>query len=412
MIYALERNVHRHEVHLDSPLPHYGTRLEKFTISGWAPPAVTSVMIGGTDGLVEIVRTEPRPDVTAYLRSVGASCTHDIHGFTIEVPAGTYEVYAVDQDGDQKLQSSVIFNKDETVVFGGGKWLFLNDSNRVQEQAEGTIDGRDIILVWDSYLDKITDLSNRLGFEWCYSIAPSKELIVPELSPFSVSDNNLLNQFIRKSRYGHKYVCSIDELRDLANISYWPGDTHWTSVGGAISSKDVLRHFNIENDINPLKPVEFHMQPGDLGLKLRGLYEAPYAHLVYQKSVRKIYEAYAPGGNTGQLMIYESDEEAAKGTLLVSGGSSFAYMHRFLAPWFKRTYFLHGTGRIDPALVEEIKPTHVLLQNNSRFMISHRDNGEFCTMGDLIDVTKLAGAGPSGVKAYDDVVSARTSGPH
>ncbi|WP_143542919.1 hypothetical protein [Cereibacter azotoformans] len=404
MVYAVQKTRKAQDIHLDQPTQHYGQKAQLLSISGWARRDVKKILIRFNKFTISCDKLRERPDVSTRFRNAGIQIEDDYHGFSVAAPLASCTVHSVDQSGNEKLQWTIDVVQVPNVSLGGSGWLFLSNSNSLREQADGTADMAPSISAWDRYLDKFSALADEVGAKWCYCIAPSKELIKPDLAPFKVSDQNGLVQFLNGSRHRSKFVCPIDELKLSSSVSYWGGDTHWSSVGAAIASRDVLRYFGVPHELEPYANIEMRMQGGDLGNKLMGAYKALYPHLSYKQPYKVKHTAYRKGGNTGQLSIMQSERPDVDGTLLVSGGSSFVYMERFLAPWFKTTYFLHGTGRMDPALMREIKPTHVMLQNNSRFMIVHPDKGEFCDVAKLIDVKKLVGSEPSGLKAYDRAV--------
>lgn len=404
MVLALSRQNHGNLVILEKPEPHFRREGSLLKIGGWAFPEVKKIVIRFESFTITCEKKLQRRDVSSYLSHEEIKFLDDIHGFDISAPTESCSIYSVDQSENETLQWTITVVTPPDVSLGRAGWLFLKNSNSLEEQAEGSADMAQAIADWDAYLDKFAALADSEGINWCFCIAPSKELVVPELSPFSVSETNGLAQFLSRSRYGLRYVCPIDELRSFWSISYWGGETHWSSIGAAIVSRDVLNYFGIKHNLNPFFPIEMKIESGDLGDKLLGAYKAPCPHLHYEEPYCIEYKAYENGGNTGQLLIMKSGRSDANGTLLVSGGSSFKTMLPFIAPWFTRTYFLHATGRMDPELLQEIRPTHVLLQNNSRFMINHLDKGEFCNIASLIDLKSIDPQRKSNVKLYEMAV--------
>lgn len=410
MVHAIRITQHDTSVFLDKPKSGLFRNLDAIYFSGWAVPSVVEVQIEFPTHRVTVSKTVSRADVTAHLGRVGLKTSSDFHGFAVRTEAQPFQVHALFEDGTRQLQFVGEVESPENVMLGANGWLFLSSSNGILEQAAGTFDAAPGIKVWDDYLERFDALAQDMQIQWRFCIAPSKELIVPELAPFPVSDKNFLSVFLEKSRFREFMSCPIENFKNYRNITYWPCDTHWTEVGAAFAVKDILERFNINHDLDPKTGVNFEISIGDLNEKILGQHSAATAKLAYEKNYKLLFDNYAGvGGNTGRFMVWESHEKHASGTLFVSGGSSFLLMFKFIAPWFKRVVFLHGTGRIDIDLLRDISPTHVLLQNNSRFMPTHFDGGEFSDLSKLLNPAQMNKNWQSGY-AYYDRIAARCLG--
>lgn len=406
MVHALRVSKLGHDVYLDNPTSGLLDTLGILNFSGWATADVISIQVKFHSHEISAEKKIRRPDVTDYLTRIAGSPGHDIHGFSFATEARPFEVFACFSDGRTEKQYVGDIGSPTNVSRGRSNWLFLNSSNGILEQADGTFDAAPAIAQWDNYLQNFDGLARELGANWCFSIAPSKELVVSDLSPFNVVKDNFLSKFLAGSRYRNFFSCPMSDLVRLRAVSYWPGDTHWSDVGAAIGVKDILKKFSIFDDIDPSSGINFVDQPGDLKAGLLGLHDAIYPELPYARTARLAFDNYmVAGGNTGRFMIWESDEDVANGTLFVSGGSSFHWMWKYITPWFKRTVFIHGTGRVDPQLLYEIAPTHIVLQNNSRFMSSHPDGGNFAALKNLLNPVHMSAAYACGYPYYDRIAA-------
>jgi hypothetical protein len=407
MVHAIRITRHGTDVFLDMPKSGLFRDLDALAFSGWAVPSVTEVQIEFPTHRVAVSKTLMRPDVTAHLGRIGVETSDDCHGFAVLTEAQPFQVYALFQDGTRKLQLAGEVEAPDNVMLGANGWLFLSSSNGILEQAAGTFNPAPGLKVWDDYLERFDVLAQEMQIQWRFCIAPSKELIVPELAPFPVSDNNFLAVFLRRSRFAEFMSCPIDQFKRYSNISYWPSDSHWSDVGAAIAAKDVLHRFGRTNTVVPNIGVEFSIGIGDLSDKLLGQHDAAFPGIsVQSENINLKFDNYAVlGGNTGRFMIWESDDAGAEGTLFISGGSSFHWMSKFLTPSFKRTVFLHGTGRIDVSLLKEVAPTHVLLQNNSRFMSVHPDEGNFSNLSEMLNPAQMNANWRSGYSYYDRIAA-------
>ncbi|WP_347917647.1 hypothetical protein [Paracoccus marcusii] len=406
MVHAIRITRHGTDVFLDKPKSGLFRDLDALAFSGWAVPSVTEVQIEFPTHRVAVSKTLMRPDVTAHLGRIGVETSDDCHGFAVLTEAQPFQVYALFQDGTRKLQLAGEVEAPDNVMLGANGWLFLSSSNGILEQAAGTFNPAPGLKVWDDYLERFDMLAQEMQIQWRFCIAPSKELIVPELAPFPVSDSNFLAVFLRKSRFREFMSCPMESFKNFRSITYWPCDTHWTEIGAAFAVKDILESFNISHDLDPTKGVDFKITIGDLSEKMLDQHSAATATLSYEKNYRLLFDNYAGiGGNTGRFMIWESNEQRASGTLFVSGGSSFLLMFKFIAPWFKKVVFLHGTGRVDVELLADISPTHVLLQNNSRFMPSHFDNGDFSSLANMLNPAQMNENWQSGYSYYDRIAA-------
>ena len=407
MVHAIRITRHSTDIYLDAPKSGVFRSLGAIAFSGWAVPSVNEVQIEFPTYRVAVSKTLMRPDVTAHLGRTGIETFNDCHGFAVLTETQPFQVYALFQDGTRRLQLAGEVESPNNVMLGANGWLFLSSSNGILEQAAGTFNPAPGIRVWDEYLEKFDALAKEMNIQWQFCIAPSKELIVPELAPFPVSDNHFLATFLKNSRFRDFFSCPIDQFKKYSNISYWPADSHWSDVGAAIAVKDILRRFGRHNFIQPNIGVEFSIGVGDLSDKLLGQHESAFPGIpVKNENVELVYDNYASiGGNTGRFMIWDSSDVEAEGTLFVSGGSSFGWMSKFLVSSFKRTVFLHATGRIDAELLAEVSPTHVLLQNNSRFMPNHFDQGHFSKLENIINPLLINEEKKAGYAYYDRVAA-------
>lgn len=406
MLRTCEVTRHSNEIFLDSPVSGYFENDTLFRLFGWARPSVAKILIKYDDLNIYVGKTISRKDVTSYFADNNLGFETDVHGFVAKIPMVSFKVFSVDFSGAETLNYSVVCRERPDIAFGASRWLFLTTSNNVINQAKGTVQVESAAKQWNGYLEKVSKFSDENRTKWCFCISPGKELVVPHLAPFPVLEDNSFARLLGKLNYRENIVYPLAELKSSSHISYVSGDTHWTDIGAAIAAKEVLEYFEIENDVDPFARITFQKKRGDLDEHLKGDCFSLKPRFSNPLQADLIYDGYSKYANTGQFLVWRSKKDNGGRKLFVSGGSSFrGYLYKFIIPYFDETYFFHGTGVMDDELVREIKPTHILLQNNSRFMTRAPANGNFSRIKDSLQADLLVKENPSGLKYFDGVVA-------
>ena len=407
MAFILKWEHHNKDVLIiDSPQDRYFDAETGMIIRGWAIPEVKNIHFQFKAKQISIEKTVERTDVSHHFGEIGIDFENDFHGFHVELDIDSFECLVEFVDGSMQLALKASVVNEPDVLIGKLEWLFLNsDNNKNVALAQGLIDVKTPASKWDDYFSKVDKLTRSMNAKWVFALIPSKEIILSSLAPFGVSDKNFLIEFLELTLRKDDLICPIKTLKKYGIVSYSPGDTHVTDVGAAIIVQEILSKLEIENDLNPFAPVAFFPEIGDLGDKLLDTYSSITPHLEFQKKVRLVFDNYRrSGGNRGRLMVFESTEEYASGTIFVSGGSTFHRLQKFLTPWFKRTVFFHGTGLIDEGLIREVNPTHVLLLNGDRFMATYPGD-QWIKLKDDLHLELIDLNENSGYRYYDEILS-------
>ncbi|WP_133251287.1 hypothetical protein [Pokkaliibacter plantistimulans] len=364
-------------------------------------PEVKEIIIKTSENSFSISKDVLRRDVTNFFKKKGINFINEKHGFQEFINPEWMEIYAKKGSGEIVKCATMYIEEIKTIDVGVGDWLYLDAANRSRDQAAGKLDLSLAAKVWNLYFRDMQSYLDSKNISWCFVIAPGKELVLPEYAPYPVVENNSFRGFFNKFDLKNKIICPIDELKLYGIFSYWHGESHWNDIGAAIACKKVLDYLNVENDLNPLEGISIAgPAQGDLGKKLSFYKSRPSLVIKQKYKFNKNFDNEI--GNTGRLIIYTSNEIFAKGVLLVVGDSFSHWMLKFLAPFFEKTIFFHGVARADKEFIASTGATHVIFQNNSRFLHSYPENEQYLEKF-LKEKATLLGRESSGIEFYEEV---------
>ncbi|HAX7840068.1 TPA: hypothetical protein OR109_003135 [Escherichia coli] len=251
---------------------------------------------------------------------------------------------------------------------GKSGWLFLdNDTNRSVDQFTGKklISNTDLIKYMD-FFSAIDGLSNKLNFSWCYSISPGKEFIFHDYHPNVLGNINPMIQILNLCV--SNVICPIDDLFESRELSYWKGDTHWTDYGALLACMQIFNFFNIDVK-GVFDSISFKISKsyGDLGSKLIPPIESDKLSYIDSKSFMIFNNGII---NHGRISIYENSKAKTSYNCVIFGDSFSVSMCPWLALVFKKVTWIYSAGSVDKQILEYEKPDYVILQCNSRFLLT------------------------------------------
>ena len=346
-------------------------------LRGWVlfePGEQVKVMIRAQSGEFSYELTESRPDIVReFLHQDPESHPCLMCGFTAEFDFTKERVdlgFCV--NGDTYWVCSIHIVEKPKVEEGEEGWLFLhNDNNSSVDQYTGQrLLNAGELNAWDNYFDNIRGLSKELGFSWAFLLVPAKEFIFPNYYPFKRAMRTPVDQFLEKFENTAPIVWPQQALTDDRELTYWKGDTHWTDYGAAVGARAVLSSFGFKC-FERWDAVRYVIKPrlGDLGSKLNP--PKMYSVTTADFSAMPIWQIFDNQvHNHGRIRVFECPDPESQSICVLFGDSFSVALIPWLIPFFRRFVFVHTAASVDSSILQAEKPTHVIFQTNSRFIIS------------------------------------------
>lgn len=346
-------------------------------LRGWVlfePGDLVKVMVRTQSGEFSYELTQPRPDVVKKILNQDPAfhpCLTCGFSANLDFAKEGMDLGFCVNDEPYWVCNIKIVEKPKIEV-GEEGWIFLhNDNNDSVDQYTGQrLLSTSELRAWEDYFDSIKTLSNELGFSWSFLIAPAKEFIFPNYYPFKRAARTSIDQFLEKFQSTQPIVWPQQVLSDDREMTYWKGDTHWTDFGAAVGARATLSSFGF-NRFERWDKVRYAIKPrlGDLGNKL-------IPHKTYSVAVAdcdamsswKIFDNQIH--NHGRIRIYECPNPESEHVCILFGDSFSVALVPWLTPFFRRLVYVHTAGSIVSSILQSEKPTHVIFQTNSRFIIS------------------------------------------
>lgn len=361
------QNTHQVKFSIDSPRDAvvFCDANNFIRIKGWVVDPLQPLPILVVDGerTWELRPTIDRPDV-AKAHGLSNTCC----GFEIYIEAAASCKIGIRND------SSIVWlvtleAELSCVVEGKDNYLFLeHDSNRSSAQYLGQllIDKANMDQ-WHDYFAYALQETSASNIDFRFMLAPGKEYIFPEHYPYLRGGATPTDQFL--NHFGHhRYVLNpLLALHKQRNYSYSKIDTHWTHYGASIAARFFCESIDV-NFIDPEYDYKFRPSTGDLGNKLFPNAIEYLPHFDEESISRsRIFENRIP--NRGRLHIYENLHVSGNNVLIVFGDSFSMLLVPQLIKTFKRVVHVFSGADIDWEIVRHEKPTHILAEITSRFLI-------------------------------------------
>lgn len=351
-------------------------------ISGWVvghtsiPEAV--MKISGLDYRASVDLSRPDVSKAVFGESTEQPDENHLYGFRIDTGLALNSVISFElgfvAENEVYWLGTYIFEENTKVLKGKDEWLFLeNDTNDSVGQYTGRVEiAFDERSAWKLHLATLENLSAAEGFSWSFLISPAKEYVLRDYYPYEIARNNVPAQFLDMFDGNRKIIYPIKILADNKELAYWRGDTHWTDYGAYLAFKEVIKSFDLDlSEFERKNEIQYQIisAEGDLSEKLTPSKVFPniklasalrYKNMVYDNCVRY-------GGN---IAIYENESPVSQSTIVIFGSSSSYVLGHYLSLYFKRVVRVHSAASVDLEILKLERPEYVLLQSNSRFLIT------------------------------------------
>ncbi len=352
---------------------------EGLLVQGWllsdSKSPISLVILNGVK-FIELPISSPRNDVISKVLGDSSENHPQLYcGFSEKVKL-RHPVFSIGvvQDGHfTQLLSGSVEGKFQ-VLKGEGDWLFLdNDTNKSVEQHTGKLKlSRITQLQWKDYLNSLDRYARSNSMSVCLLIAPSKEMVYEKFYPHKLSKDSPVNKLAELVPDTLNFVFPVKDLQNLELRSFRVCDTHWTLHGAKLASQLVTTQLTAKN-LNYLQVFEgdkyrARQVSGDLGSKLyppQFHEEDSLVSFNYRQKV--IFDNNIE--NFGRVICIFNSEALIEKSLLLFGSSSSYTMFHYISRLYRNVTFVHTAGSIDHEVIEFVKPDHMCLQTNARFVV-------------------------------------------
>jgi len=257
----------------------------------------------------------------------------------------------------------------EKVQFGKSGHLFLdNDHNKSVAQFTGhELISDDNISSWKKYFSKLNEYTSNCNSKHFFTLAPAKELVLPQYYPHKKSDITPVEQFLIHF-HDEDIIYPKDALSDAGDSTYSKHDTHWTDFGAGVATNYILSRIGISlNDPFPF-PYRFIKSIGDLGIKISKttIQEIMKADFSSARSL-KIFDNKI--NNRGLIQVYHNPTSAIEKSVVVFGDSFSHNMIPYFVNAFSRVVFVLSGANVDYDILNNERPDFVICELTTRFLV-------------------------------------------
>lgn len=208
-------------------------------------------------------------------------------------------------------------------------------------------------------------------------LIPEKTSTLSQLLPFSIEAPARLSSLLRVG----VAATAIPGFLDVAALMPDDGAADWRrrtnshlgTLGCLRVFQAVLRHLGLEAPEVPL--VRRTTLQGDIGMRFPGLVDVSWEPEEVGPFAAKpdIRIEHPRGGNQGAEVTSHNLDAPIARRVLVFGNSYFGqptepqYLSWWFTRWFRDFHF-HWKGSLDPELMAELKPGHLICQTIERFL--------------------------------------------
>lgn len=336
-------------------------------LSGWALYNKKSVeiVIRHHHGEWVFKCSSPRPDVLKNIKiDAEEKC-----GFLIPITfSGSFDVGFIVDDG-VAWGARVDINPAAKVQFGNSGHLFLdNDTNNSVAQFTGQeLISDESISLWAEYFSTLNSFFGSSQTKHILTLAPSKELVLPQYYPHKKADITPVEQFLVHF-HKEKIIYPKEALSDAGNSTYSKQDTHWTEFGAGIAANHILGKIGV-----PLKdpfPFKFRIikATGDLGVKIskstiQDLMIADFSPAM------KLCEFDNKINNRGRVKIYQNPHAVIKQNIILFGDSFSNSLAPYFVNAFSRVVHVLSGASVDYDILKHEQPDLVICELTTRFLL-------------------------------------------
>jgi len=334
------------------------------TISGWVfhQGGGPLALFFDDETLGVFIADAERPDVVITHPAAPLRC-----GFHQTIPAGQRLLLGAQIDGSVHWVVEVSFPARGMVLKGQDGYLFLDhDSNQGVNQYRGLLLMSDNCLrQWGAALNRNRDVMAKLGGQFCFVLAPTKEWVFPDRYPHARGELTTVDQFLSKFGGDADVLFPLDALRAERHLTYSKTDTHWTEWGASLAAVEVGKRMGL----NWEWPARYEVTraAGDLGKKLRPpVTESFWTLAPSMKTPKRIF--FSGIDIRGEISVFRGKEGSRPGTVLIFGDSFSTSVVKYLAGLFERVIHVFSGADVDYRIVEHVRPDYLIVVLTTRFM--------------------------------------------
>jgi len=267
---------------------------------------------------------------------------------------------------------------DESTIVGKEGFLFLyRGTNDLLEQYEPRPQDAETAARWVALIAKRRGFVRAAGPTFLQMLIPEKTSSLSHLLPFSIKAPTRLSSLLREGMA----AAAVPDFLDVAALmpvegaaEWWRRtDSHLSTLGCLRVFQGVLGHLGLEAPEVPL--VRRTTLQGDIGMRFPGLVDVSWEPEEVGPFAAKpdIRIEHPRGGNQGTEVTSHNPDAPVARRVLVFGNSYFGqptgpqYLSWWFTRWFRDFHF-HWKGNLDPAVMAQLQPDHVICQTIERFL--------------------------------------------
>lgn len=254
------------------------------------------------------------------------------------------------------------------VLEGNLGYLFLsNDDNQSIAQYSGdkTIDSTNMTS-WKNYFEEIKANLATGNIKFAFCIAPAKEFIFPDIYPIQRLSLTPQDQFIETFNSLVTIINPIKILYPERHLTYSKNDTHWTDFGAHLVAQNICERLAVSYQ-SPDLSYNLKITTGDLGIKYNPQRTEHCFFADRSKCHKTAYDNGIPV--RGNVLIFKNTNATRQETCLIFGSSSSESIALQLTGIYSRVVRIFSGADIDWEIVNEEKPSCLLVIFASRFLV-------------------------------------------
>lgn len=299
-------------------------------------------------------------------------------GNTIDVMCGfSYAITTLESfdfgvviDGIDYIVATISITLAQKVLIGYKGYLFLDhDTNQSKEQFLGLkLITKNDINIWGNYFNKTKSYFDARGISFSFCLAPAKENVLASYYPYKKAVTTPVEQLLTCDS---DIVYPLELLSDIGDAAYSKIDTHWSDFA-ALQVAEYLDNKLTRNRSNS-NNFEFYFRTqetyGDLGIKtipktsqkiLKADFTDTYNKVIYDNKVN----------NRGWVRVFKNNLSLHDETVVFFGDSYSINMLPYFVNKYKRVVHVFSGASLDYDIIEHEKPTKVIIQVASRFVVT------------------------------------------
>lgn len=225
----------------------------------------------------------------------------------------------------------------------------------------------DNISSWKEYFSKLNEYISRCNSKRLFTLAPAKELVLPQYYPHKKSDITPVEQFLIHF-HAENIIYPKGALSDAGDSTYSKHDTHWTDFGAGVATNYILGCIGISlKDPFPF-PYRFIKSIGDLGIKIskNTIQEIMKADFSVARSF-KVFDNKI--NNRGLIQVYQNPNAVIQQSIVVFGDSFSNNMILYFVNAFSRVVFVLSGANVDYDILKHEQPDLVICELTTRFLV-------------------------------------------